>query len=305
MKAFFALVHRELLEHRGAFLTGPLLLLAVLFGITILAFTVGRVDVHISGALFTVVPLIVYEVGFFGLGLAWFLYLAVTLFFYCADGFAADKRNNAMLFWKSMPVSDFKVLLSKMTAALTILPGLVFAIALLSGVLLFGVAFVTMSVNGTASAGALGDIVGIYGNLALTLFTALVVGLLWYLPFMALVGSVAAAVGRWAIPIALLLPALVSTLEWVTLGGLHPFATRTWDFLKYRLELPQTSYADNWFSAAEQADGAPLNLPRFDGVSASGQLLANLDWLQLGIGVVFALAAIYLASEYRRRVNDN
>ena len=216
MKAFTALVHREFIEHRGAFLTGPLIMLGILFGITILAFTVGRVDVHMSGALLTIVPLIIYEIGFFGLGFAWSLYLGVTLFFYCADGFSADKRNNSMLFWKSMPVTDFKVLLSKMTAALTILPGMVFAIALLSGVLLFGVAFVVMSINGTASVGALGAIVGIYGNVALTLFTALIVALLWYLPIMALVGAIAAAIGRWAIPIALLLPTLVSTLEWVT-----------------------------------------------------------------------------------------
>ena len=70
MKAFTALVHREFIEHRGAFLTGPLIMLGILFGITILAFTVGRVDVHMSGALLTIVPLIIYEIGFFGLGFA-------------------------------------------------------------------------------------------------------------------------------------------------------------------------------------------------------------------------------------------
>lgn len=305
MKAFTALMHREFIEHKGAFFLGPMLLLAVLFGLTILAFTVGRVDVHLSGALFTVAPLIIYEMGFFGLGFAWSLYLAVTLFFYCADGFAADKRNNAMLFWKSMPVTDFKILLSKLTAAVTILPGVVFGLALLSGVLLFGVAFATMSINGTASVGTLGAIVGIYGNVALTLFTALIAALLWYLPVMALVGAIAAAIGRWAIPIALLLPTLISTLEWVTLGGLHPFATNTWRFLQYRLAVPQTDYVDTWFAAAETATSGRLGVPRFDGVAASGEVLASLDWTQIGIGIVFALAAIYLASEYRRRVNDN
>ncbi|MCS6758606.1 MAG: hypothetical protein MO852_05845 [Candidatus Devosia euplotis] len=270
-------------------------MLVVLFGITILAFTVGRVDVYLSGALLTVVLLIVYEVGFFWLGFAWSLYLAVTLFFYCADGFSADKRNNSMLFWKSMPASDFKMLLSKMTAALTILPGVVFGIALLSGLLLYG----------AASVGALGAIVGIYGNVALTLFTALVVALLWYLSFMALAGSIAAAMGRWAIPIALLLPTLIATLEWVTLGGLNPFATKIWDFLKYRLELSQTNYADHWFAAAEKSDSVPLNMPRFDGMSASAGLIGSIDWLQMGIGMVFVVAAICAASEYRRRVNDN
>jgi ABC-2 type transport system permease protein len=295
MKAFTALLHRELIEHRGAFLLGPLLLVALLFGATILAFTVGRVDARFSGALFTVAPLRVFEVGFLGFGLGWSLYMISVLFFYCADGFAADKRNNAMLFWKSMPVSDFKVLISKLTAGITILPGTIYGVALLSGLLLFGVAFVTMLINGTATLGTLGSIVGIYGQVALAILVVIACGLLWYLPVMALVGAIATAIGRWAIPVALLLPALLSTLEWVTLGGLHPFDTRTWRFVEYRGALPDTPYLETWFTS-ERA---------FSGVDFAADLIASMDWLQVGIGAVFAVVVIYLASEYRRRVNDN
>ena len=305
MKAFTALVHREYIEHKGAFLVGPLILLALLFGIIILAFTVGRVDVRLSGAVLTVVPLIVYEIGFLGLGFAWSLYLVATLFFYCADGFAADRRNNAMLFWKSMPVSDFTVLLTKLTAAITILPAIIFAIALLSGVLLYGVAFTTMLINGTATFGALGAILGIYVQVAFALLVALAVALLWYLPYMALVGAMATAVGRWAIPIALLLPALAATVEWVTLGGQHPFVTHTWRFLEYRSNLPTTAYSDQWFSGIDGPGGDNLTVTRFDGLAFASDLLAHVDWLQVGLGAVFAVAAIYLASEYRRRSNDN
>ena len=305
MKAFIALVHREYIEHKGAFLLGPLILLTLLFGIIILAFTVGRVDARLSGAVLTVVPLIVYEIGFLGLGFAWLLYLGATLFFYCADGFAADRRNNAMLFWKSMPVSDFTVLMSKLTAAITVLPGIVFAIALLSGVLLYGVAFTTMLINGTATFGALGAILGIYLQVALALLVALAAALLWYLPYMALVGAMATAVGRWAIPIALLLPALAATVEWVTLGGQHPFATHTWRFLEYRSTPPATTYSDIWFSGVDGPSGANLGAPRFDGLAFASDLLGHVDWLQVGLGAVFAVAVIYLASEYRRRSNDN
>jgi ABC-2 type transport system permease protein len=295
MKAFVALVNRELIEHRGAFLIGPLLLVAVLFGATILAFTVGRVDARFSGALFTVAPLRVFEVGFLSFGLGWALYMISVLFFYCADGFAADKRNNAMLFWKSMPVSDFKVLMSKLAAGITVLPGTIYAVALLSGLLLFGVAFVTMLINGTATMATLGSIVGVYGQVALAILVVLVCGLLWYLPAMALVGAIATAIGRWAIPISLLLPALVSTLEWVTLGGLHPFDTHTWRFIDDRGALPDTPYIENWFTTDQN----------FSGVTFATDLISRMDWPQVGIGAVFALLVIYAASEYRRRVNDN
>ncbi|MET3927210.1 hypothetical protein [Devosia sp. 2618] len=295
MKAFTALVHRELIEHRGAFLLGPLILVGILFGATILAFTVGRVDARFSGQIFTVAPLRVFEVGFLGFGLGWSLYLISALFFYCADGFAADKRNNAMLFWKSMPVSDFKMLLSKLAAALTILPGVVYGVALLSGVLLFGVAFITMLINGTGSMTMLGTIAGIYGQVALSLLVVLAAGLLWYLPFMALVGAMATVIGRWAIPVSLLVPAIVSTLEWVTLGGLHPFATNTWRFIEYRGALPETPYLEHWFTS-DQA---------FSSVAFASDLIGHMDWTQIGIGIVFGIAVLYLASEYRRRVNDN
>lgn len=295
MKAFLALVHREQLEHRGAFLLGPLLLVAVLFGATVLAFTVGRVDARFSGAMFTVAPLRVYEVGFLGFGLGWSLYMISVLFFYCADGFAADKRNNAMLFWKSMPVSDFKVLMSKLVAGITVLPGTVYAVALLSGLLLYGVAYVTMLINGTATIATLSSIVAIYGHVALSILVVLVCGLLWYLPGMALVGAIATAIGRWAIPIAVLLPALVSTLEWVTLGGMHPFATHTWHFLEYRAALPKTPYVEHWLTTSDT----------FNGVAFATDLIGGMDWVQVGFGAAFAVAVIYVASEYRRRVNDN
>jgi ABC-2 type transport system permease protein len=289
------MVHREFIEHRGAFLYGPLILVAVLFGATILAFTVGRVDARFSGAMFTVAPLRVYEVGFLAFGAGWSLYLISTLFFYSADGFAADKRNNAMLFWKSMPQSDFKVLLSKFAAALTILPGVVYAVALLSGVLLFGVALVTTLINGTGSLAFLGSIALIYGQVALAILAVIACGLLWYMPFIALVGAIATIVGRWAIPIAALLPALASTLEWVTLGGFHPFATHTWRFLEWRLALPDTPYAEAWFRSA---------VP-FSGWAFASDLIAQIDWVQVALGGLFAIVVIYIASEYRRRVNDN
>ena len=295
MKAFTALVHRELIEHKGAFLIGPLILVAVLFGATVLAFTVGRVDARFSGALFTVAPLRVFEIGFLFFGLGWALYMMSVLFFYCADGFAADKRNNAMLFWKSMPVSDFKVLLSKLVAGITVLPGTVYGVTLLSGLLLYGVAYVTMLINGTATLATLGSIVSIYGHVALSILVVLVCGLLWYLPAMALIGAIATAVGRWAIPISLLLPALVSTLEWVTLGGIHPFDTHTWRFIEYRGSLPSTPYIESWSVSAEQ----------FDGLTFTSDLITHINWTQVGIGAVFAICVLYIASEYRRRVNDN
>ncbi|SMQ85713.1 ABC-2 type transport system permease protein [Devosia lucknowensis] len=296
MKAFHALVQREFIEHRGAFLLAPLVLVGVVFALTILAFSVDRLDTRFSGQLLTVVPTWVFEAGFAGLAVAWLAYLGFVLFFYCADGFAADKRDNALLFWKSMPVSDFKVLLSKLTAGLTVLPGAVFVVGLISIFLMFVVAYITIMIAGLGSATLLGAIVGIYGQMALVFLVVLVCALLWYLPYIALVGAMGSAVGRWAIPLALLLPTVVSALEWVTLGGLHPFATRTWAYLDYRSQLPVSmDHLDRVFEGQE-AFNATLFVSNF---------LQKFDWVQVGIGAVFAFGVLYLASEYRRRAPAN
>ncbi len=296
MKAFFALMHREFIEHRGAFFLAPLVLVAIVFALTLLAFSVDRLDTRFSGQLLTVVPTWVFEVGFAGLAAAWLAYLGFVLFFYCADGFAADKRNNAMLFWKSMPVSDLKVLLSKLAAALTILPGSIFAIALVSILLMFGVAYITTMIAGLGSATLLGSISVIYAQMALVFLVVMVCGLLWYLPYIALVGAMGSVVGRWAIPLALLLPTIVSALEWVTLGGAHPFDTNTYAYLEYRSQMPvSVAHLDRVFEGQE-----PFNATLF-----ITDFLQKFDWMQVGIGAIFALAVIYLASEFRRRSAAN
>lgn len=297
MKAFVALVHREYIEHRGAFFIAPLVMVAVVFVLTIFAFSVDRINTRFSGQMLTVLPTWVFEAGFAALAAGWLIYLGFVLFFYCADGFAADKRNNAMLFWKSMPASDLKVLLSKLTAALTILPGSIFAVALISILLMFGVAYVTTMMAGLGNAALLGSILVIFAQMGLVLIVIIACALLWYLPYMALVGAMGTAAGRWAIPLALLLPSILSVLEWVVMGGgVHPFATRTWDYLQYRSQFPVSfDYLDRVWEG-QQA---------FDSIAFTLDFLQKFDWMQVGIGAVFAFAAIYVASEYRRRSAAN
>jgi ABC-2 type transport system permease protein len=295
MKAFTALVHRELIEHRGAFLIAPLALVGLLVAATLFSFAFGRVDARFSGAIFSAVPMRIYEYGFLSFAMAWCLYLTGALFFYCADGFSADRRNNAMLFWKSMPVSDFKVLMAKLTATMTLFPGLIYGVALLSGLLLFTIAIVTSAISGGDGFALLGNVVGVYWQIAASLLVVMAVGLLWYLPFIAMVGAMAVVVGRWAIPLSGLLPLVVAIIEWVTLGGLSPIHTHTWRYLSDRIDFKVTQgYIEHWFTTETG----------FSFTAFASDLIARTDWLQVGIGAVFAVAVVYLASEYRRRVND-
>ena len=103
-------------------------------------------------------------------------------------------------------------------------------------------------------------------------------------------------IGRWAIPLSILLPTIVSLLEWVTLGGLSPFHTHIWAYWTTRADFPLTNgYLDGWMESDK-----PFDLGTF-----AGTLLGNIDWTQMAVGWAFAVVVIYFASEYRRRRNDN
>ncbi len=56
-------------------------------------------------------------------------YILVTLF-YCADALHSERRDRSILFWKSLPVSDFTTVLAKASIPFLILPLLTFAITL-------------------------------------------------------------------------------------------------------------------------------------------------------------------------------
>src|SRR5207247_1369319 len=50
--------------------------------------------------------------------------------FYCLDALHGERRDRSILFWKSLPVSDFTTLLSKATIPLLVLPLVTFAIVI-------------------------------------------------------------------------------------------------------------------------------------------------------------------------------
>ena len=137
MRAYIALIKREFLEHRGAFVYVPAILLIVLSAIILIASASGNASFSLPPIPLPG-PAAIYQAAIGGAFLLWSVYLLVGLFFYYADSFSADRHNNALLFWKSMPQSDFKVLSSKAVSGITIFLALIAAFALATGVPLSG-----------------------------------------------------------------------------------------------------------------------------------------------------------------------
>lgn len=303
MQAIASLIHREYLEHRGAFLYAPAVLLG-LFTLTIasaLAFNKLSVPINVDMSS----ALRFYEYGFIILGALWMAYLSVSLFFYYADAFSADRRNNSMLFWKSMPQSDFKILGSKMLAGMTLLPALIFGMLILTGLVLYGLTGLAILALPNLVVPGIGEFVASTAQLGLFALVYLALAMLWFAPFFAWVGMLSTAVGRWSIPLAFLIPGLAIIAENLFVRGVpgiigdvfasggRPSAGYIANFLAERGDF---GFGDEaWqalFMSGDSLSAADL-IPR---------LLATIDWAQMAGGLAVAALFVFAAAEYRRRV---
>jgi ABC-2 type transport system permease protein len=290
MKSFVALVRREYLEHRGAFLYAPLILVALFTVFIVMAFVSGHYRFNNPGG-----PLFyrIFDLGYLVIAALWMGYLFVAVFFYFADAFNADRRANAMFFWKSVPQSDLKILVSKLVAGLTILPALVFLALLLTGIVAAAATLVAPFAIPILAAPDFGGTVVAWAEISLVAFGYMVLALLWYAPFFAWVGGLSTVVGRWSIPLALLIPVVLSLLEGVIDFGSAPGGSYILSYLRDRMTL-KINYPDLQVLLFANT---PLDVPRL-----ADDLFGRVDWLSLLAGLLVAVVLVYAASQYRRRV---
>ncbi|MER8614355.1 hypothetical protein [Mesorhizobium sp. M1216] len=288
MNSMVALIKREYLEHRGAFLYAPLALL-VTFTLAIAA-AIGANKLRLP---YVPSALKFYEIGFAFIAALWFFYLMVALFFYYADAFSADRRSNSMFFWKSMPVTDFKVLSSKMLAGMTIFPALIFLAVLVTGVVLYFHTMLAVVAMPRLIVPSAFEVIASSLRIGFFALVYLALALLWYAPFYAWVGALSTVFGRWSIPLALLIPGLIGLLENLFFSDTGPRAGYFLTFISQRAEFgPDDDGMQAAFLSAGPVDVGLL----------LQSLFASIDWVQLTGGLIFAALAVYAASEYRRRV---
>src|SRR5881398_3595016 len=68
--------------------------------------------------------------------------------FYCLDALHGERRDRSILFWKSLPVSDRTIVLSKASIPLIVLPLLTFAVILAIQIVMLLLSTITLLGNG-------------------------------------------------------------------------------------------------------------------------------------------------------------
>lgn len=302
MTSMIALIHREFLEHRGAFLYAPAALL-VLFALVV-ASALATNNIQLPLDVDMAAALRFYEIAFLGLGALWLAYMTVALFFYFADAFSADRRNSAMLFWKSMPQSDFKILSAKMLAGMTLLPALIFAMLVLTGIVLYALTALSVLTLPRLVVPGIGEFLASSSQVGLFALVYIGLSLLWYAPFFAWVGSLSTIVGRWSIPLAFLIPGLAVLVENIFVRGTSGIIGD----LLVPGDRPRGGYIAGYLG--DRADFGFdsdtwqvifLTERPVEAMTLIQTLVAGIDWTQMAIGIAVAAVLVFLASEYRRR----
>jgi ABC-2 type transport system permease protein len=205
--------------------------------------------------------------------------------FYSLDALYGERRDRSILFWKSLPVSDVTIVLSKAVIPMVVLPLLVFAIIVVTQTLMLLLGSVVLQMSGVGAAAQLQhlplfqmQLVWLYGLIAMTL---------WHAPIYGWLLLVSAWARRTTILWAVLPPLAVVAVERTAFNSWH-FA----NLLKYRLI--------GWFLQAFNLDthGGPPIDPHFLPLTQTtpGNFLATPG---LWVGLLFA--AIFLAAAVRIR----
>jgi ABC-2 type transport system permease protein len=138
-------VQRELWEYRSIYIAPLAVAALTLFGFLISAIHLPA-KMRAASALDPMQRLEMIEQPYhFAALLLMGAYLIVAIF-YCLDALHGERRDRSILFWKSLPVSDLTIVLSKAAIPLVVLPLLIFALTmatwwimlLLSSVVLMG-----------------------------------------------------------------------------------------------------------------------------------------------------------------------
>jgi ABC-2 type transport system permease protein len=223
-RPFLTLVRRELWEH-GSLFWAPLAMALMIIVVSLVSGMVkGSVDIDLGED--RPLPELfgdaekqrgIFSLVMAGLVLPQLLVAFVVVFFYLLDCLFTERRDRSILFWKSLPVSDAKTVLSKLFVALVAVPFWSWVLSLVVGLVVFGV--LAAQVSGTPAAGLGTWHGGTWLTVQAAMLGKMAIAALWYLPVAGWLLLVSVLAKRapflWAT-----LPFLVLSLaERITLGS--------------------------------------------------------------------------------------
>ena len=293
-----ALLKRELWEHRAIFVVP--IVVAVIMALTSLTGQVSisdleRVDIGIVGAsnLPENARAAALSGIMIGLSTPFIFAMWILTIFYALDALYAERKDRSILFWRSIPVTDFETVLSKLMTALFIVPAVTFAVIVATHLLVLLNVSIWVDIRGGSAWHLIWQSVPFMDNWAATLI--LLVALpLWLSPFIGWFLFVSAFTKRSPLLVAAMPIVMLPLLEKIffdTSVAAEAFFVRS-------IKMPLFASLDNFellmqegedFARLAAADLRLMGLMDFGGFLANPQL-----WLGIVVCGIFTAAAIYV-----------
>ena len=224
-------------------------------------------------------------------------FVTIVVFFYLIDCLYSERRDRSILFWKSMPVSDAEVVLSKLAVALIVVP--IGAIALAAATQLFLYIVLWARFHGTVMGNMMPDWSFIaWFRSQLIALGVMFGGVMWYAP----IASYLLLVSVWARR-NVFLWAVLPPVSLIALEGIFSHSTHVAEFLGRRF----AGYIDemNLNSQAFKQQVGNDQMPRveevFSAIDMSGMFTSAEAWA----GIAAAAAMTFVIIRIRRHRDDS
>jgi ABC-2 type transport system permease protein len=274
---------------------------AVVAGLLIFGAMFGTVDLPVqAGSALQLKPDQAHAFGsllLFGFGVSLFIVMCVYVVFYQTDALYADRKDRSILFWKSLPLSDTQIVLSKLLTATVIIPLAFFIAANLTTLMMAAI----ISFRAGAPIAHILWQPNLWLQLQVLWLYLIVTMAIWFLPIYGYLLFVSAWARRAVLLWVILPPALLVLAEksishtgyfakliGERLGGLMPHA-----FLD-----PRDSAISFHVFGEKDVIAGPSSVWQL--VDPVGFFTSPAVWIGVGVGAAF----VYGAIELRRRRMD-
>ena len=299
MKQMLTLIRRELIEHRSgwavpAVFGGLFVLAAVLALVGLVRFGVmdgtmtlselsEEIDAETIGAGL--------QIMLMSIAMVLNLVMSAVVFFYFLDALYSERKDRSILFWKSLPVSDLKVVASKWLTGVLAIPLLTLVVFLVTGLLVSLIGGVGLVLGGAGE--VLYSVPAALLRVTMMLLYTMMFQMLWFVPVDGWLLLVSAYAKRAVLGWALLPPLLVVVAE-KTLLGTQRFAEMLGHRMTGGFELA-FSGERNVGLTIDDMGVVESSLPMLGEFLTPGRLLAAPSlWVGIAIGVLFLAGVVWL-----------
>lgn len=204
--------------------------------------------------------------------------------FYCLDSLYGERRERGVLFWKSLPVSDWVTVLSKASIPMVVLPLYIFIVILALQLCMLLLSTVVVLVKGLSVAMLWANVPLL--QMTVVMFYGIAVNVLWAAPIYSWLLLVSAWARRAPFLWAVLPPLAICFVEWIATGK---------SFFGHVLNYRFFGAMSEAFNVRPQASPVP-NIDRLSQLDPVKFFTSPGLWL----GLLFAAACLAAAVWLRR-----